>query len=58
MKIVSRDEFKKLIEDNPGKKFAFVEWEPRVANSELHITDGAGQNRPHLGLCPGLNVHP
>ena len=40
MKIVSRDEFKEILEGNPGKKFAFVEWEPRIANSELHITDG------------------
>lgn len=40
MKIVSRDEFKEILEGNPGRKFAFVEWEPRVANSELHITDG------------------
>lgn len=40
MKIVSRDEFKEILEGNPGKKFAFVEWEPRVAKSKLHITDG------------------
>ena len=40
MKIVTRDEFKAILESNPGKKYAFVEWEPRIANSDLHITDG------------------
>jgi hypothetical protein len=40
MIIVNKEEFKTLLENNPGKKFAFVEWEPRIANSNLHITDG------------------
>lgn len=40
MIIVNKEEFKTLLENNPGKKFAFVEWEPRINNSNLHITDG------------------
>lgn len=40
MKILNRDEFKEILETNPGKNFAFVEWEPRVNNSNLHITGG------------------
>ena len=40
MIIVNKEEFKTFLENNPGKKFAFVEWEPRINNSNLHITDG------------------
>lgn len=40
MVIVNKEEFKTILENNPGKKFAFVEWEPRIINSNLHITDG------------------
>lgn len=40
MVIVNKEEFKTILENNPGKKFAFVEWEPRINNSNLHITDG------------------
>lgn len=40
MIIVKRDEFKKLLENNPGKKFAFYEYTPCTFISELHITMG------------------
>lgn len=39
MIIINKEEFKTLLENNPGKKFAFVEWEPRINNSNLHITE-------------------
>lgn len=40
MEIKKRDEFKKLLEDNPGRKFAFYEYKPYTFMSELHITMG------------------
>jgi len=40
MEILKRDEFKKLLEDKPGRKFAFFEYAPYTFMSELHITMG------------------
>lgn len=40
MIIAKRNDFKKLLEENPGKKFAFFEYTPQVFKSELHITMG------------------
>lgn len=40
MIIAKRDDFKKLLEENPGKKFAFFEYTPQAFKSELHITMG------------------
>ena len=40
MKILKRDEFKQLLEDNPGKKFVFFEYESDVFKSQIHITEG------------------
>ena len=40
MKILKRDEFKQLLENNPGKKFIFFEYEPDVFKSQMHITEG------------------
>jgi len=40
MIIAKRDAFKDLLEENPGKKFAFFEYKPTAFMSELHITMG------------------
>lgn len=40
MIIAKRDDFKKLLEENPGKKFAFFEYKPVTFMGELHITMG------------------
>lgn len=48
MIILKRDEFKKLLEDNPGRKFVFYEYEPHAFMSELHITMG-DPNMPTFG---------
>ena len=40
MIIAKRDAFKKLLEENPGKKFVFFEYLPMVFKSELHIAMG------------------
>ena len=40
MVILNKTEFKKLIAENPTKKFLFFEWEPEVFISDFHVTDG------------------
>jgi hypothetical protein len=40
MKILTRDEFKQLLNDNPNKRFLFLEWVPSVYTSDFHISDG------------------
>lgn len=40
MIIAKRDAFKELLEENPGKKFAFFEYKPTAFMGELHITMG------------------
>lgn len=44
MKILKRDEFKKLLEDNPGRKFIFFEYTPAVFKSQMHVTMGDSDN--------------
>ncbi len=38
MKILHKQDFKKLLEDNPNRRFAFFEYEPEVFKDQLHIT--------------------
>ena len=40
MKILNKLEFKKLLNDNPMKKFVFLEWTPTVYISDFHISSG------------------
>ena len=40
MKILNTQDFKELIDKNPGAKFAFYEYTPCIFKSELHILDG------------------
>lgn len=40
MQILNKQEFKELIDKNPGAKFAFYEYTPCVFKSELHFLDG------------------
>ena len=40
MKILNRNQFKELIEADPGKRFAFYEYEPDVFLDRLHVTLG------------------
>lgn len=40
MEILKRDEFKKLLEDNPGRKFAFYHYLPYTFLGDIHITTG------------------
>lgn len=40
MKILNKQDFKELIDKNPGAKFAFYEYTPCIFKSELHILDG------------------
>lgn len=40
MKILNKLEFKKLLNDNPTKKFVFLEWTPRIHLSDFHISSG------------------
>ena len=42
MKILTVKQFKNLLEDNPNKRYAFVEYTPDVINSELMVTDNDG----------------
>ena len=55
MKILKRDEFKQLLENNPGRKFVFYEYTFCTFTSELHITMGA-PDMPTFGAwtpsCP------
>ena len=57
MIIAKRDDFKKLLEENPGKKFAFFEYTPMIFKSELHITMG-DEKLPDFGAycvhVPGM----
>lgn len=48
MEILKRDEFKKLLEDNPGRKFVFYEYAPCTFMSDIHITMG-DENNPTFG---------
>ena len=41
MKILNKLEFKKLLNDNPTKKFVFLEWTPTVYISDFHISSGS-----------------
>lgn len=40
MKILNKQEFQKLLEDNPKKKFIFFEYSPTIFLDQLHITTG------------------
>lgn len=40
MKILTAKQFKELLQDNPDKRYAFVEYVPDCINSELQVTDG------------------
>ena len=40
MVILNKRQFKKLITENPTKRFLFLEWTPEVFISDFHITDG------------------
>lgn len=40
MKILNKLEFKKLLNNNPTKKFVFFEWTPRINLSDFHISSG------------------
>lgn len=40
MKILTRDEFKQLLINNPSKRFLFLEWEPSIYTSDFHINNG------------------
>lgn len=38
MKILYKQDFKKLLEDNPNRRFVFFEYEPEIFKDQLHIT--------------------
>lgn len=40
MKILNKQKFKKLLNDNPTKKFVFFEWVPNVSISGFHFSSG------------------
>lgn len=40
MEILKKKEFKKLLDDNPTKKYVFFEWVPRIFISDFHISSG------------------
>ena len=40
MKIINKNEFKKLIEEYPDGGIVFVEYSPDIINSEIMLTDG------------------
>lgn len=40
MEIFNKLEFKKLLNDNPTKKFVFLEWVPKTYISDFHISSG------------------
>lgn len=40
MKILTRDEFKQLLNEHPTKKFLFLEWVPNTNISDFHISSG------------------
>lgn len=40
MKILNTLAFKKLLNDNPTKKFVFLEWVPKIFTSDLYISSG------------------
>jgi len=40
MKIINKNEFKKLIEEYPDGGIVFAEYSPDVINSEIMVTDG------------------
>ena len=44
MKLLKRDEFKELLESNPGKSYAFYEWTPSCLMGDLHVTDGDAEH--------------
>lgn len=40
MELIYKQEFKKLLNDNPTKKFVFTEWAPNINISDFHISSG------------------
>ena len=40
MKIINKNEFKKLIEEYPDGEIVFAEYSPDIINSEIMVTDG------------------
>lgn len=48
MEILSTLEFKKLLNDNPTKKFVFTEWIPKIFTTDLHISSGDPE-MPYFG---------
>lgn len=38
MKILYKQDFKKLLEDNPNRRFVFFEYEPAIFKDQFHIT--------------------
>lgn len=40
METLNKQAFKKLLNDNPTKRFVFLEWTPRVHLSDFHISSG------------------
>ena len=48
MKILKRDEYAKLLNDNPGQKFIFFEYKPCYFASVIHVTMG-DEHMPTFG---------
>lgn len=48
MEILNKLEFKKLLNNNPNKKFIFLEWTPSVHLSDFHISSG-DPKMPYFG---------
>jgi hypothetical protein len=44
MRILKRDQFKDLLEKNPGQKFAFYEWYQGNFVNGIHVTRGDSDN--------------
>lgn len=38
MRILYKQDFKKLLEDNPNRRFVFFEYEPVIFKDQFHIT--------------------
>lgn len=47
MIVLHKQEFKKLLEGNPNRRFVFFEYEPEVFKDQFHITTGGF--RPTFG---------
>ena len=38
MRVLDKQDFKKLLESNPNRRFVFFEYEPEVFKDQIHIT--------------------